>query len=334
MTNTQQHKRVFSGVQPTGDVHIGNYLGAMKQFVDLQHQADCFFCVVDLHALTLPQEPEQLRQKTLEVAALYLAIGLDPKQATIFVQSHVPGHAELGWLLQCVARMGEMSRMTQFKEKGEGRDTVSVGLFTYPALMAADILLYQTDVVPVGEDQKQHLELTRDLAERFNTRFGETFRIPEPFIGKVGARIMSLDEPTKKMSKSSPSPASRITLLEEPDSIRKKLMRAVTDADNEIRFDEDQKPGVSNLLSIYSLFSGESIDQIAGRFTGQGYGTLKKELVEVVIDKLTPVQQTFHRLMNDRSEIEQILRMGANKAEQVALVTLTQVKEKMGLVRR
>lgn len=323
-------KRVFSGVQPTGEIHIGNYLGAMKQFVALQDDYECFFCAVDLHALTVPQDPRVLREKTIELAALYLAIGLDPKKVTIFIQSHVPAHAELAWLLQCMTYFGELNRMTQFKDKSKGKESVSVGLFTYPDLMAADILLYNTHYVPVGEDQKQHLELTRDIAQRFNNRFGDTFVIPEPMILKVGARIMSLSDPTKKMSKSDSDSNNSINLLDEPTVIKKKIMRAVTDSESEIRLDWENKPGVSNLLTIYSLFTGIGIEKVADKFKGQGYGTLKKELVEVVIDRLTAIQKNYKELSRDY--VLKVLKEGAERAQAVAEKTLNEVKEKMGLV--
>ncbi|HHW56532.1 MAG TPA: tryptophan--tRNA ligase [Clostridia bacterium] len=323
-------KRVFSGVQPTGDTHIGNYLGAMRQFVALQDDYECFFCAVDLHALTVPQDPKVLKEKTIELAALYLAIGLDPKKVTIFIQSHVPAHAELAWLLQCITYFGELSRMTQFKDKSKGKESVSVGLFTYPDLMAADILLYNTHYVPVGEDQKQHLELTRDIAQRFNNRFGETFVVPEPMILKLGARIMSLTDPTKKMSKSDSDPNNRINLLDEPSVIKKKIMKAVTDSESEIRLDWDNKPGVSNLLTIYSLFTGMEIEEVINKFNGQGYGSLKKELAEIVIDKLTVIQKNYKDLSRDY--VLQVLKEGAERAQAVAEKTLKEVKEKMGLI--
>ncbi|HAA65127.1 MAG TPA: tryptophan--tRNA ligase, partial [Thermoanaerobacter sp.] len=313
-------KKVFSGVQPSGDIHIGNYLGAMRQFVALQDDYECFFCAVDLHALTVPQDPKVLKEKTIELAALYLAIGLDPKKVTIFIQSHVPAHAELAWLLQCITYFGELSRMTQFKDKSKGKESVSVGLFTYPDLMAADILLYNTHYVPVGEDQKQHLELTRDIAQRFNNRFGETFVVPEPMILKLGARIMSLTDPTKKMSKSDSDPNNRINLLDEPSSIKKKIMKAVTDSESEIRLDWDNKPGVSNLLTIYSLFTGMEIEEVINKFNGQGYGTLKKELAEVVIDKLTVIQKNYKDLSRDY--VLKVLKEGAERAQAVAEKTL------------
>lgn len=325
-------KRVFSGVQPSGDIHIGNYLGAMRQFVALQDDYDCFFCVVDLHALTVPQDPVKLKKNTIELAALYMAIGLDPKKVTLFVQSHVSAHAELAWLLQCITYFGELSRMTQFKEKSKGKESVSVGLFTYPDLMAADILLYKTHYVPVGEDQKQHLELTRDVAQRFNNRFGETFVIPEPMILKFGARIMSLTDPTKKMSKSDADPNNRVNLLDDPDTIYRKIMKAVTDSESEIRLDWEKKPGISNLLTIYSLFTGMEVDEVVNKFKGQGYGTLKKELAEVVIDKLSVIQKNYKDISEE--EVLRVLKEGAERAEAVAVETLKEVKEKMGLILR
>ncbi|MFC4768572.1 tryptophan--tRNA ligase [Effusibacillus consociatus] len=324
-------KRVLSGVQPTGDVTIGNYLGAIKRFVDFQETTESFFTIVNLHAWTVPQDPAVLREKTINLAALYLAVGLDPNKSTIFVQSDVPEHSELAWLLQCMAYFGELGRMTQFKDKSDGKQNVTVGLYTYPVLMAADILLYQADQVPVGDDQKQHLELTRDLAERFNNRFGEIFKIPEPLIAEFGARIMGLDDPTKKMSKSAPSPFNRITLADTPDEIKSKIMKAITDTENEIRYDPETKPGISNLLTIHSLFSGESIEQLVERFQGQGYGTLKKDLVEVVVNHLQPIQER-HRELLASGEVLNVLKHGAERARAVAATTLQAAKEKMGLV--
>ncbi|MFT9497457.1 tryptophan--tRNA ligase [Anaerosolibacter sp.] len=324
-------KRVFSGVQPTGNIHIGNYLGAMKQFVDLQEEMDCFFCVVDLHSVTLPQDPKNIYSHTLDVASLYMAIGIDPNKSTIFVQSHVPAHAELGWLLQCNSYMGELNRMTQFKDKSKGSESVPVGLYTYPTLMAADILLYDTHIVPVGNDQKQHIELSRDIAIRFNNRFGETFVVPEPQIKESGARIMALDDPNKKMSKSAENPLSRITLMDSPDQLKKAIMKATTDSEGQIRFDWENKPGVSNLLTIYSEFSGISIPELEQKYEGLGYGTLKKDLVEVVSSSLSSIQQRYNEIRNS-DEIRLVLKEGAEKAEQVANQTLRRVKEKMGFV--
>lgn len=322
-------KRVFSGVKPSGNLTLGNYLGAMRHFVAMQDDYECFYSVVDLHALTVPQEPEELRQQAISLAALYLAVGIDPKKSTLFIQSQVPAHAELGWLLQCMSYMGELGRMTQYKEKAREQESVTVGLFTYPALMAADILLYQTDVVPVGEDQKQHVELTRDIAIRFNNRFGEVFKVPEPLIPSIGARIMSLSEPHKKMSKSSNSMGD-IHLLDEPNVIKKKINRAVTDSEAVVRYDPENKPGVSNLLVIHALCSGESVAALEERYQGQGYGALKKGTLEAVLAVLEPIQARYRQLMAS-DEIYDILAAGAAKAREAAAPTLKRVKEVMGL---
>jgi tryptophanyl-tRNA synthetase len=322
--------RVFSGMQPTNTPHLGNYLGAMKQFLPLQEQGECFYCVVDLHALTVPRDPEELRRRTRELAGLYVAAGLNPDKATIFIQSHNPDHAEGAWLLQCVARMGELSRMTQFKDKGQGSESATAGLFTYPVLQAADILLYQTDVVPVGEDQKQHLELTRDLAERFNRQYEAVLTVPDVQIQAATARIMGLDNPEKKMSKSAASEANYISLLEEPKSILKKFKRAVTDSENEIRYDPETKPGVSNLLSIFRAITGRSIDSIVEEYAGKGYGHLKVDTAEAVIAELEPLQARYHRLM-DSGEIDDILRVGAERARAATGKTLRAMKQAMGL---
>lgn len=322
-------KRVFSGVKPSGNLTLGNYLGAMRHFVAMQDDYECFYSVVDLHALTVPQEPEELRQQAISLAALYLAVGIDPKKSTLFIQSQVPAHAELGWLLQCMSYMGELGRMTQYKEKAREQESVTVGLFTYPALMAADILLYQTDVVPVGEDQKQHVELTRDIAIRFNNRFGEVFKVPEPLIPSIGARIMSLSEPHKKMSKSSNSMGD-IRLLDEPNVIKKKINRAVTDSEAVVRYDPENKPGVSNLLVIHALCSGESVAALEERYQGQGYGALKKGTLEAVLAVLEPIQARYRQLMAS-DEIYDILAAGAAKAREAAAPTLKRVKEVMGL---
>ncbi|MCY0876295.1 MAG: tryptophan--tRNA ligase [Firmicutes bacterium] len=329
-------RRIFSGIQPSGQITLGNYLGALKQFVQLQsdpqsgQDLDPFYCIVDLHAITVPQDPKQLSGRILDLASLYLAVGLDPTRSTLFVQSDVSAHSELGWILQCVGYMGELSRMTQFKEKSEGKESILTGLFTYPALMAADILLYQTDIVPVGDDQKQHLELTRDLAERFNSRFGETFTIPEVMTLEQGARIMSLDDPSKKMSKSNPNPQSRVELLDTPDEIRKKISRAVTDSDREVRYDLAMKPAVSNLLVIYALTTGESVADVEARYEGKGYGDFKKELAEAVVAHLEPIQARF-REVRASGEVQRVLQEGAQRAQGVAAQTLAQVKERMGL---
>ncbi|MBX5435737.1 MAG: tryptophan--tRNA ligase [Alicyclobacillaceae bacterium] len=324
-------KRVFSGIQPSGTLTIGNYLGAMRQFVDLQEEADCLFCVVDMHAITVPQEPADLRRNTRSLAALYLAAGIDPERSVLFVQSHVPAHAELGWILQCVVHFGELGRMTQFKDKSTKKNVVTAGLFTYPALMAADILLYQADLVPVGDDQKQHLELTRDIAERFNARFGHTFTVPEVMIPKVGGRIMSLEDPTKKMSKSDESAGAYISMLDDADTIRRKIARAVTDSGREVRYDTAEKPAISNLMTIYALCAGKSLADVEAMYEGKGYGVFKKDLAEVVVATLEPIQARYRELV-ESDEIEHILREGARKARERAAATLDQVKERIGFL--
>jgi len=325
-------KRAFSGIQPSGIIHIGNYLGAIQPWVEIQKKYDSIFCVVDLHALTVPQDPKQLHDSTYRNLAIYLAAGIDPKKSILFVQSHVPAHAELCWLLNTIAHMGELSRMTQFKDKSAkgSADNSSVGLFDYPILMAADILLYQTSAVPVGEDQKQHVELARDLAERFNKRFGNTFIIPEPVIGKSGARIMALDNPAQKMSKSG-VPANYIALTDTADEIRKKIMRAVTDSGTTIEFDP-KRAGLFNLLTIFQLFSDLTPTQIESHFKNKGYGDLKRELAELVIDKLTPLQNKIDHYMKNKKTLDRILANGAKRANKIANATLKDVKKKIGLV--
>lgn len=323
--------RVLSGIQPSGKLTLGNYIGAMKNFVALQHEHDCFFMVVDLHAVTVPQEPASLREQSEAVAALFVAAGIDPAQAAIFMQSHVPAHAVLGWLLTTLSYMGELERMTQFKDKSEGKEAIGAGLFVYPSLMAADILLYNTNLVPVGADQKQHLELTRDLAGRFNYRFGDMFVIPEPYVPKVGARIMSLDDGTKKMSKSNPNAGSYIALLDTPDEIRKKIARAKTDLGREIVFDVQNKPEISNLMSIYAQCSGQSLEQIQAAYEGQGYGAFKKDLAEVIVTALEPLQTKYNDIRSSGA-IREILREGAERASEVAEQTLAKVKEAMGFL--
>ncbi|MEK7354050.1 MAG: tryptophan--tRNA ligase [Chloroflexota bacterium] len=324
-------KRVFSGIKPTGDIHIGNYLGAIKQWVKGQDDYDNIFCIVDLHAITVPQDWKLLKSKTRELTGLYLAAGIDPRQSIIFVQSHISAHAELAWILNCFIPMGWMQRMTQFKEKSvKMKEQVSVGLFDYPALMAADILLYNTDIVPVGDDQKQHVELARDAAQRFNSIFGETFVLPEPVIPQVGARIMGLDDPTKKMDKSETASGHAINLLDSPDVIKSKLSRATTDSQREIRFDEN-RPGVYNLLVIYELFTGKSRKEIEAHFADKGYAALKKELGEVVVEGLRPLQTRYRELTKDPTYIDSLLTEGANRARPMAEKTLALVKERVGL---
>lgn len=325
-------KRVFSGIQPSGIIHIGNYLGAIQPWVEIQKKFDSIFCVVDLHAITVPQDPKELTASTYRNAAIYLASGINPKTSIIFVQSHVPAHAELCWLLNTVAHMGELSRMTQFKDKTQkgSADNASVGLFDYPILMAADILLYQTAAVPVGDDQKQHVELARDLAERFNNRFGKTFTVPEPLIRKTGARVMALDNPTQKMSKSGGA-GNFIALTDSPDEIRKKIMRATTDSGSTIEFDP-KRPGLYNLLTIYQLFSSQTESQIEAHFKDRGYGDFKKELAELLVTKLTPIREKIEYYMKNPRLLDRILATGAKKANRIANQTLLTVKKRMGLI--
>ena len=323
-------KRIFSGAQPTGNLHIGNYLGALKNWVHLQNEYESFFCIVNLHAITLPQNPDILKQKTLDLARIYLASGVDPNVSTIFIQSDVSEHAELTWILNCVARMGELERMTQFKDKSKGGgERSSVGLFDYPVLMASDILLYQTDLVPVGQDQKQHLELTRDLAERFNRDFGETFVVPEPYIPPVGAKIQSLQEPEKKMSKSDENLNGSIFLLDDADTITKKFKKAVTDSGTEIKFDES-RPAINNLLTIYHLITGKTVKECEAHFEGKGYGHFKNVLADSVIEFLKPFQEEARSYTD--AELNEILKKGAEKARTIARETLRDVYAKMGIV--
>ena len=323
-------KRVFSGVQPTGNIHLGNYLGALKQFVELQDDHECLYCIVDEHAITVPQDPKALREHILDVAALYLAVGVDPKKSIVFVQSDVSGHAELGWVLCCNSSTGELSRMTQFKDKSKNKESAPTGLFTYPVLMAADILLYDTDVVPVGNDQKQHIELCRDLAIRINNKYKKTFVVPEGRFMKAGARVMALDDPTKKMSKSAENVHSRISLLDEPSKIKKSIMKATTDSEGIVKFDIENKPGISNLLSIYSALSGKSIEELEAMYEGKGYGDFKKDLVEVTVEALAPIKARYEEIRHSEELIE-ILKDGAARADAIAQKTMQRVKENFGL---
>ncbi|MGE5578719.1 MAG: tryptophan--tRNA ligase [Bacillota bacterium] len=323
-------KRVFSGVQPTGALTLGNYLGALKRFAEIQDEYDCYYCVVDLHALTVLPEPGALRSQTEDVAGYMIACGLEPDKVTLFVQSDVSCHAELGWIMECTASFGELSRMTQFKEKSEGKEAVSGGLFTYPALMASDILLYQTDYVPVGEDQKQHVELCRDLAIRFNGKYGPTFKVPEPLIGATGARVKSLQDPGKKMSKSDPNPYSFIALGDSPDEVVKKIRRAVTDSGREIVYTPDEKPALANLLTIYSHCAGLTIPEVEALYTGKGYADFKAGLAEVIVETLRPIQAKFAQLKGS-GELRGILSEGAVRANEVSAQTLKLAKEKLGL---
>jgi tryptophanyl-tRNA synthetase len=326
--------RVLSGIQPTaGSFHLGNYLGALRQWVALQETTETFYCVVDLHAITADWDPAELRQNTLASAAQLIALGVDPERSTLFLQSHVPAHVQLSWVLECVTRFGEASRMTQFKDKSqrEGADGSSVGLFTYPVLMAADILVYQADQVPVGDDQRQHLELTRDVATRFNNRFGQTFTVPTGFIPEAGARVMDLQTPEKKMSKSLP-PAGCVNLLDDPAVTAKKIRSAVTDTGREVVFDPATKAGVSNLLTIHSALSGRSFADLEEHFAGRGYGDLKKELAEVVTDFVTPVRARTQELLDDRAELERVLARGAERAREVADRTVAAAYEHAGFL--
>jgi tryptophanyl-tRNA synthetase len=322
-------KRIFSGAQPTGGFHLGNYLGALRNWVELQHEYESFFCVVNLHAITIPQDPKELAKKTREVARLYLAAGIDPQVSTIFIQSDVSEHTELAWALNCITRVSELDRMTQYKDKKRTqRENTGVGYFDYPVLMAADILLYQTDLVPVGEDQKQHLELTRDLAMRFNRDYGETFNIPEPFIPKVGARIMSLSDPLKKMAKSDENPNGSIALMDDADTISRKFKRAVTDSGTDIRFDKT-RPALQNLLTIYQLLTRQTPPEIEAHFAGKGYGQLKGELADVVVEFLRPFQERVRTITEE--ELDRILEMGRERATRVAKPTMEKVKLRLGI---
>ena len=328
-------KRIFSGVQPSAIPTIGNYIGAMKNFVALQDEYDCTYCIVNQHAITVPQDPKKLKEQTRSLAALYLAIGLDPEKSTIFVQSEVPAHAQAAWIVQCNVGVGELERMTQYKDKSQKQQSVSAGLLTYPPLMVADIVLYNAEVVPVGEDQKQHMELTRDFVERFNSRYGngnQLLVMPEPFIPKAGARVMSLQTPTKKMSKSDANVKEYISMLDEPSVIRKKIKSAVTDSSGVIEFDPVEKPGVSNLLIIFSAFSGESIDSLVNRFKGVGYGQFKEELADAIIAVMEPIQERYYELLKS-DKLDEILDEGAKKANYVANKTLRKMEKAVGLVR-
>ena len=327
-------KTVFSGIQPSGTLTIGNYIGALSHFPELQDEYNCIYCIVDEHAISVRQNPADLRRRCLELAAIYLASGLDPEKCIIYCQSHVSAHAELAWILNCFTYMGELQRMTQFKDKSaKHADNINAGLFTYPVLMAADILLYQTNAVPVGADQKQHLEITRDIAQRFNGVYGDVFTIPEPLITKVGGRVMSLQEPTRKMSKSDPEECF-ISLLDEPDAVRRKIKRAVTDSDGEIRYDPENKPGVSNLLSIITSLTGESMEELCARMAGKGYGELKTVASDAVIASLEPLQSEYKRLIADRQYLLDLLLSGAEKANYIATKTLRKVQKKIGFAPR
>ena len=330
MENTEKKARVLSAIQPTSVPTLGNYLGALKNWASMSKDNDCLYAVADLHAITVRQEPAKLRKQTLEMYALLLAIGLDPEESVVFVQSHVPQHAELAWILNCYTQFGEAARMTQFKDKSaKHADNINVGLFSYPTLMAADILLYQADYVPIGADQKQHLELARDIADRFNGIYSPTFTIPNPYIGKAGARVMSLQDPTKKMSKSDPNPKASIALLDTPDDIRKKFKSAVTDSEAKVRY-ADAKYGINNLMSIYSCCTGLDYDAIEKEFDGKGYGDFKLAVAESVIESIKPVQEKYYELMADKAYLEKCAAEGAMKASYIANKTLTKVMKKVG----
>lgn len=333
-TPAETKKIIFSGIQPSGTLTLGNYIGALRNFKLLEDEYQCIYCVVDMHAITVRQDPAALRRRCLELAAIYIASGLDPKKNVIYCQSHVSGHAELAWILNCFTYMGELQRMTQFKDKAQKHaDNINAGLFTYPTLMAADILLYQTDLVPIGADQKQHLELTRDIAQRFNGVYGDVFTVPEGYFGKVGSRIMSLQDPTRKMSKSDPEDTF-ISLLDPPDAIRRKVKRAVTDSEADIRFDPAGKPGVSNLLSIIAALTGQSVEEAAAELQGQGYGKLKDRVSECVIETLAPLQSEHKRLMADKAYLQGVLKENADIANGMALRTLRKVQRKVGFAER
>ena len=333
-SNTPTRPRVLSGVKPSGNLHLGNYLGAIKRWVDNQEKYDNFFCIVDLHAITVYQDPQALRRNTRELAAFYFAAGIDPQQSTVFVQSQVPAHAELGWLLNCVTPMGWLERMTQYKDKaakmGTGDERISTGLFDYPVLMAADIFLYKAKYVPVGDDQRQHVELARDVAERFNRVYGETFVVPEAIIAEAGARIMGLEDPSEKMSKSDEKPGQAIGIYDSPDVIRKNIMRATTDSLRDIRFDSERL-GIFNLLTIYQVLTGKSREAIEAQFEGKGYGDLKRELADVVIEAVTPIQARCKELLESR-ELDDLLERGRERAAEVANETLRQAKYAMGFI--
>jgi tryptophanyl-tRNA synthetase len=325
--------RVFSGIQATGEKHIGNYIGAMRNYVATQDEGDAFFCIVDLHSITVEYDPQDLHDRTLDLAALLYAVGLDPDRCTLFLQSQVTAHAEAAWLLSAVTGFGQLGRMTQFKEKGEGKEFVSAGLFTYPVLMAGDILLYQTDIVPVGDDQRQHIELTRDVAERFNSRFGKTFKVPRGVFPEVGARIMDLQEPSNKMSTTGGTAQGTVLVLDPPDVIRKKFKTAVTDSGRDVRYAPDEKPGVSNLIEILSVATGTPIPEVESSYDGRGYGDLKGDVGEAVVELFRPMQERYAELRADEGEIRRRLLVGAEKARETSAPTLAEMYERMGFVR-
>ena len=335
MENKEQKKRILSGIQPSGDLTLGSYLGAIKNWTNLADEYDCFYMMADMHTITVRQVPAELRKRTMTQLAAYIASGLDPEKNTLFVQSHVPAHAQLGWVLDCYTMFGELSRMTQFKDKSaKNADNINAGLFTYPALMAADILLYQADLVPVGGDQKQHVEICRDIANRFNGIYGDVFKIPEPYIPQVGARVMSLTSPENKMSKSDKDPNGCVYMLEKPEDIMRKFKKAMTDSEACVRFDPENKPGVSNLMQIYSVATGKDFAAIEAEFAGHGYGDFKKAVGESVVELLRPIREETERLLADKAYLETIYRAGAEKASYVANRTLSKVYKKVGFLAR
>ncbi len=331
---TEMKKRIFSGMQPSGELTLGNYLGALKNWIRLQDDYDCMYSIMNMHAITVRQDPAELRKRSMDVLMQYMACGIDPEKSILFFQSHVSAHAELAWILSCNTQMGELSRMTQFKDKSKKHaDNINAGLFTYPVLMAADILLYQADLVPVGNDQLQHIELTRDIANRFNHHYGDTFTVPEPYIGKAGARVMSLQSPENKMSKSDPNPNGYVWILDPEDVIIRKFKRAVTDSDSEVRAGED-KPGVTNLLTIYCAVTGKTMEEAEKEFAGQGYGTFKLAVGEAVAAELAPVRQRFAELSKDKAYVEEVYQKGAEMAARLAAKTLRKVYKKVGFIAR
>jgi tryptophanyl-tRNA synthetase len=325
--------RIFSGIQPTGDKHFGNYSGGFRQYAATQEEGDAFFCIVDLHSITTGYDPDELRESTLDLAAILFATGLEPERSTVFVQSHVTAHSEAAWLLSSVTSYGQLGRMTQFKDKAEAQQFISAGLFTYPVLMAGDILLYQTDLVPIGDDQRQHLELARDVAERFNSRYGETFKVPEGRFPETGGRIMDLQEPGRKMSTTGGTPQGSILIAEDAETVRKKIKSAVTDSGSDVRYDPEEKPGISNLLEIMSVATGEEIPALEARYDGGGYGRLKSDVAEAVVALLDPIRARYEELRADPAELERLLAKGAEKARQASAPTLEQMYERMGFVR-
>jgi tryptophanyl-tRNA synthetase len=324
--------RIFSGIQPTGEKHFGNYSGGFRQYAATQEEGDAFFCIVDLHSITVAYDPQELHESTLDLAAMLFATGLDPDRSTVFVQSHVTAHAQAAWLLSSLASYGQLGRMTQFKDKSQQQELVSAGLFTYPVLMAGDILLYQTDLVPIGDDQRQHLELARDLAERFNNRYGETLKLPDGRFAKTGGRIMDLQEPERKMSTTDSQPQGKVLLTDPPETIRKKLKSAVTDSGTDVRYDPEGKPGISNLLEIMSVATGEEIAALEARYDGGGYGHFKNEVAEAVVELLNPIRTRYEELRADAAELERLLAQGADKARAVSAPTLERMYERMGFV--